>query len=247
MDIEIASLVYLIVFRLTIITAGIVSIVLGYRLFCRGVWPPQQKADGTTVEAELGGNRFTVKNAAPGTCMALFGAAMIGGLLFTAPPEVVLKDSQQVEEDESSAGGHATTRESTFRGEQTGQAPSAVAVGEGGSDLEDSFQQGVAFEKQGKIQKAKGKYEEALVLAVEPMNGLAWLEQQDGNLEDALLFARGAVRLKPDEARFLDTLAVTLCKADKLDEAVEIMKKAAALDPQTFGTKSERLKPGHCQ
>jgi hypothetical protein len=38
-EIALPFIIYVTVFRLAIIAAGIISIILGYRLFCRGVWP----------------------------------------------------------------------------------------------------------------------------------------------------------------------------------------------------------------
>ncbi|RMD51773.1 MAG: hypothetical protein D6828_06730, partial [Nitrospirae bacterium] len=72
MDIAFYFLLYVTVFRLAIIAAGVISIILGYRLFCRGVWPDRGSAQPTEVEAEIAGSHFTLKNAAPGTCFALF-------------------------------------------------------------------------------------------------------------------------------------------------------------------------------
>ena len=60
-----AFIVYLTLFRLAIIAAGVVSIVLGYRLFLRGVWPEAPSSQGTSIDADIAGSRFTVKNAAP--------------------------------------------------------------------------------------------------------------------------------------------------------------------------------------
>jgi len=50
--------VYLVLFRLSIIAAGIISVVLGYRLFIKGVFPRgdiPQSAGGHSVDAEVAG------------------------------------------------------------------------------------------------------------------------------------------------------------------------------------------------
>ena len=82
MDLPLVFILYLTLFRLAIIAAGIISLVLGYRLFCRGVWPSEGvRQDGereqTLTEARIIGARFTLKNAAPGTAFALFGVVII--------------------------------------------------------------------------------------------------------------------------------------------------------------------------
>lgn len=75
-----AFVLYLTFFRLAIIAAGITSIVLGYRLFARGVFPKtyvNPPLQGENVTAEFAGAKFTLRNAAPGTCFALFGMIII--------------------------------------------------------------------------------------------------------------------------------------------------------------------------
>jgi tetratricopeptide (TPR) repeat protein len=198
------------------------------------VWPQQTQADGTTVEAELGGTRLTVKHAAPGTCFALFGVLIIGWMLTADPPEVTINNLKE-----------GTT--STMRGGGPVTEAQAVSTGEAGSTIDTLMQEGIQFEQQGDTKKAKGKYQEALGLAGAPMNALAWLEQQNGNLDEATVLARLAVRLNPQEARYFDTLAVTLCKLGQGDEAFEVMRKAATLNPPKFGTKPDRIKEGHCE
>ena len=87
MTVTSAFIVYLTLFRLAIIAAGVVSIVLGYRLFVRGVWPEAKTSRGTSIDAEVAGSRFTVKNAAPGTCFAV--------LVFRLPPTPSVNHSSQ--------------------------------------------------------------------------------------------------------------------------------------------------------
>ena len=70
---------YMIFFRLALIATGITCIVLGYRLFILGVYPSAAKGKDKDdeVSAEVGGAKFTMKNAAPGTSFALFGVIII--------------------------------------------------------------------------------------------------------------------------------------------------------------------------
>ena len=73
------------------ISSGVISIVLGYRLFCRGVWPSSNTSQGTDVEANVAGSRFKLKNAAPGTCFALFGGVIICIMFAKGSPELTLE------------------------------------------------------------------------------------------------------------------------------------------------------------
>lgn len=96
MDILETFVVYLILFRLAIIIAGVVSIFLGYRLFAIGVWP-KGNSGGTDVGANIAGSRLTLKNAAPGTCFALFGVIIITAMFIGGNPEMTfdsIKDAQ---------------------------------------------------------------------------------------------------------------------------------------------------------
>jgi len=70
------------------------------------------------------------------------------------------------------------------------------------------FEEGMGLEEQGDTANAQAKYREAVTLASGPMNGLAWLYQQNGQLDAALSLAQTAVQLMPDDAGFADTLAV---------------------------------------
>ena len=85
MDLTAEFLIYATLFRLAIIGAGVFAIVLGYKLFVRGVMPEGR----TEGELDAGQIRLTVKNAAPGTCFALFGAAMVSVMLIQGNPELL--------------------------------------------------------------------------------------------------------------------------------------------------------------
>ena len=90
MTVTTAFIIYLILFRLAIITAGAISIVLGYRLFCKGIGWTERSGKGTDASAKVGHFSFTLKNAAPGTCFALFGVVLISVMFATGGPELTL-------------------------------------------------------------------------------------------------------------------------------------------------------------
>ena len=89
METQTVFIIYLTIFRMAIICAGVTSIILGYKLFVRGVFRPasQSDAEGQNVVAEIAGARFTLRNAAPGTCFSLFGAIIIAVMFLTGGPE----------------------------------------------------------------------------------------------------------------------------------------------------------------
>ncbi|MCA9468114.1 MAG: hypothetical protein KC643_22095 [Nitrospira sp.] len=228
MDTILAFIIYLTLFRLTIIIAGIICIVLGYRLFCRGVWPIHGQDRGTSVEAEFDGSRLTLKNAAPGTCFALFGAIIIGVMFWAGSPEGIFEETKSI-----------LRGKTPFPAETQGDTTQDLAI----SAL---TQEGINFEKNNNKEKAKEKYLEAVILAVEPMNGLAWLYQQEGKIKEALTLAQLVAQVRPEEVRFLDTLAVVLCKSGDHKAAIHFMEKATKLDSAKFSKKLSRFKTGGC-
>ncbi|MCW5205025.1 hypothetical protein VU02_03775 [Desulfobulbus sp. N2] len=75
--------IYAAISRLAVIGAGFGCVVMGYRLFVLGVMPQS----GSDIDAKGGQIRLTIKNAAPGTCFALVGLAMILAMLAQGNPE----------------------------------------------------------------------------------------------------------------------------------------------------------------
>jgi hypothetical protein len=107
MALSTSLLIYLLSYRLAIIAAGIISIVLGYLLFCRGVWPKEGK--GSDVDAKIGASRLTLKNAAPGTCFAFFGAILISIMVATGKPEAVKETLIEINGADSLGAKNVTT------------------------------------------------------------------------------------------------------------------------------------------
>jgi hypothetical protein len=68
-----------------VLVCGQVSIVLGYRLFVKGL-----DASGSGLEAGATGVTLKLSNVAPGTFFALFGSAIIATLIWTAPTQIVI-------------------------------------------------------------------------------------------------------------------------------------------------------------
>lgn len=83
-----AIIFYLLFFRLAVVSAGVIAIILGYRLFIHGTQIIPPKSSDQEIEVKFGVTQFTLKNTAPGTCFALFGAALIITMLIQSPPGV---------------------------------------------------------------------------------------------------------------------------------------------------------------
>ena len=233
MDIASAFIVYVTLFRLAIIAAGVISIVLGYRLFCRAVEGADGRDQGTSLTANIAGSSFTLKNAAPGIFFALFGVLVISIMFAQGSPQLMLDTLQNAARIESGGKPEPTVARLTLRGEE--------------QDLQTLTQKGIAAEQQHDTTGAMRAYQDALNLMATPMNYLAWLYQEQGKFDESLPLAHLAVQLVPEKAEFLDTLAVTLCKAGKHSEALPLMEKAAHLQPSKFGERLQRFTQSSCQ
>jgi Tetratricopeptide repeat len=216
-------IVYVTVFRLAIIAAGVASMVMGYRLFIRGIFPAGG-AD-SSIDVKALGSGFTLKNTAPGTCFAIFGVVLIVAMLIQGSPQFTAEMIQKA------AGADAPTMSSKLelRGAQTQDAFDALV------------EKGVAYEKAGDTSHAAEAYQQALAGLAVPMNQLAWLYYQQSKTEQALPLARMAAQIDPENPAVLDTLAEVLARHGDRAEAVKWMEKAASLDTQYRG-KLEELK-----
>ena len=214
-------IIYLTAFRLAIIAAGIISIVLGYRLFCKGIWPDTGSGKGTDVDTEIGGWKFKLQNAAPGTCFAMFGVLIISVMFATGGPQMTVEEGP-------------------------GKESSIILRGEIDTDIDtdilnDIVEKGDHYYKQGDTDRAIAEYQKALNIMAAPMNHLAWIYQGQGRGDEALPLSRLAVQFSPNNANFLHTLAEILFEAREYAEALRLMEKAVRLD-DGYREKLERFR-----
>lgn len=216
-------LVYVTVFRLAIIAAGVISMILGYRLFVRGIYPIGKSE--STIDFKAAGSGFTLKNAAPGTSFAIFGVALIAVMLVQGNPKLTYEMMQ----NENGADNLATSTKLEMRGAETPDAFSTLV------------EKGKAYERAGDTSHAIEAYQQALTGMATPMNQLAWLYYQQSKTEQALPLARMAVQIDPQNPAILDTLAEVLARHGDRAEAEQWMEKAAALD-ERYRAKLQELK-----
>lgn len=102
----IVTVIYVLVWRLSVLACGLVSIILGYRLFMSGL-----TAHEGSLEAGMGKSSLKLGNIAPGTFFALFGAAIIATIVWTSPAEIVIpKDALQATGQVEAGRGGLTVR-----------------------------------------------------------------------------------------------------------------------------------------
>jgi tetratricopeptide (TPR) repeat protein len=214
MDTEVAFLLYAGAFRGAVIAAGVICVFLGYRLFCRGVLGEGLKENA--IEARVGGAGLTLKNAAPGTAFALFGAGLIATMTIQGMPQFARKPPPAGTQDSAASGSDGLT----MRGEDQ-------------ATLHTLTQRGQEAERLHKTDEALRAYEQAVNQMAAPINNLAWLYIQRGDMAKALPLARLATQLGPgDGANRLDTLATALQKNGNIDEAVKVMREAVRVNPE---------------
>ena len=126
-------LLYVALYRLTVLAIGALSIYLGFRLFHRSPDRHQRRPETASAEVEAGGFKVSMHNVWPGVYFALFGTALIGLMLWQGAPQLTLQDIQ-----ETTATGTKTTKTVDVRFDPTvqlgGPLPQSVS---GNSDISD--------------------------------------------------------------------------------------------------------------
>lgn len=78
--------IYLIVYRSLIIIVALVSIILGYKLFIKGITESE-----ASLGAETSGFNIKLKNIAPGGLFLIFGVFLICYMLYSGSPQLTLE------------------------------------------------------------------------------------------------------------------------------------------------------------
>jgi len=230
MDITWGFLGYLTAYRLSIIGVGALSIALGYRLFCKGLYP-HAEVESTEFHAKLGETELSLVSAGPGLFFALFGVIVISVMIVQGNPELTLKKNQSQKETPAKVLRY----ENVPRVNQ--EVPQMELTMRGNQDNNNAIlfkiNHGMKLERDGKIDDAIMLYRDALKLTTPAMNGLAWLYLTERNDQQLLtnLLSELSVQLCPDEANYWDTYAEILFKDKQFRKAYAAKKKAIALDP----------------
>ena len=202
-------LIYAALFRLAIVGAGALSIWLGFRLFLQDV-AAATTGPPTDAEAKIGDLLFSLRGAAPGTCFALFGAAIISVMIWTGLPELSLQEDR---------GPGTTARSLALKGSPRS---SPVPAGPPASTYEDALLRGDGLLTDGRYADAAAAYAAALTDgrvrlgdAARAFNQLAWSMHQLGRHAEAAGLADIAVGLEPDNPVYADTLSRTRAAAER--------------------------------
>lgn len=207
---------YLTIHRVLVFAAGILAIVLGYRLLMRGLpGGGGQGAQSQSVEASVGKAKLSARNLAPGSLFALFGAVMVAGMALHRPPEISL--------DQLAAGG--ARMRATMRGDE----PSSRQDG--------SAAEALRLLEEGNVKGAAAMAAQVARSSAADWNNVAWVNASaGGNADVALALAQAAVAAAPTSAEFLHTLATVQRWRGELPAALRSLRQAAAIDPRFAAT-----------
>jgi tetratricopeptide (TPR) repeat protein len=220
-------IIYALMFHLAVIAAGIVAIVLGYKLFAYGV----RHRGATSVDVQAGQVKLTLDNAGPGTIFALFGASIIVFMLFQGSPELIREDIPHLRSSPSVDTQQKMTR-TQLKGKGDNEPSEAL------QHFEQAFMQGVQQQQAGNAEAAIEAYNKALSDSEVPLskaaavfNQLAWIYNEQNRIDEALALARVATTVYGNNPAYFDTLALILLGRGEHKAAEQAAKTAVDLDP----------------
>ncbi|XCN71904.1 MAG: hypothetical protein Q3M24_16565 [Candidatus Electrothrix aestuarii] len=171
-------LLYVTVYRLSVLAIGALSIYLGFRLFHNAAGSRETPVDSAgTASAEGGSFKLTMTSILPGTYFALFGTVIIGIMLWEGQPEMLRKEV--VETKAQNGSESKSLKEESYRDPKVNL--DAVPV----SALEQEWK---TLGKSGAIQAD----------AAVPFVNIARAWQEEGRVGEALAMARLAYLYGPE-------------------------------------------------
>ena len=202
MEITTGFFIYSTLFRLAIITVGIVSILLGYLLFIKD--PVGQGK--TTASLQKGGFNISLKNFWPGTYFALFGTVIISLMLWQGNPQLVFEELKTMT-DATTVGKNVieTNRTITMRGDC--------------NDIEDCWE-------------FLSNPQQTLKQAAQPISRISDLWHEEKRTKEALALAKLTVKIDPRNSTYLAKLARLFLANKEPEKSLKIMEAAAELDDQ---------------
>ena len=95
MTISTEFLIYVALYRLTVLTVGALSIYLGFRLFTRTGEDSQGQSGADMEEVKAWKVRFSLTYFWPGSFLVFFGTGLIGVMLWQGAPQLTLEDIRE--------------------------------------------------------------------------------------------------------------------------------------------------------
>jgi tetratricopeptide (TPR) repeat protein len=194
---EIAFIVYALAFRLSGMLVGALCLILGFRLFVLGVMP----REGSDIDAETGNVRLSVKNAAPGSVFAAFGAVIVCTMILAGLPAL----------ERPAAEGGATL---SLRGDRP-------ALSDPETDRAEIAQ----------LAGVLSNNEMPLGEAAPSLRELAQVYLRQGRLDEAFAYVSLAITINRSDAAALMLLSEIETARGNPERAGAALRAALALDP----------------
>ena len=223
-------IIYALLFRLFIIAAGVVAIVLGYKLFVQGIVDNEKSC----VRAQACSIGLTLYNAAPGSVFALFGAFVIIVMLIQGNPELLVEEVGK---------GSASSYEPSgmriqLKGGQGDEEGNETHISETNNSFQQVFNRGKQQHRFKNSAEAENLYYQALSIsqvslyqAAKVFNELAWMYRGQGRIDEAIAMARVATSSDDMNPAYFDTLALALLDKGEPELALKAAEASVAIDP----------------
>lgn len=233
---------YTLIFRLTIIIVGLVSIVLGYKLF--SIERNNNSNQVEKITASLLGIKFILNGVGSGALLTVFGIFLIIGMLVTNAPEFSFEEVKtKIFQGEKSKASLALAE---LDGDRQKEEIITRYQVKGDDDYVQSYKSCVEIlvEQYDDSQAGNGKkdelYQRALVECnqglIEVMsntfNELALVYLSEKNSEKAKYFSEVSVFLFDKDPYFLDTLANVYLALKNYDLAYQYASLSVQVDPR---------------
>ncbi|MCI5164205.1 MAG: hypothetical protein D3917_19770 [Candidatus Electrothrix sp. AX5] len=204
-------MLYVTVYRLSVLAIGALSIYLGFRLFSRLPGQADSAEIASSAGVQAGEFKLRVTNFLPGIYFALFGTVLIGIMLWQGPPQLKTEDVH-----EKTAFGEKTTSRAAVRRDDNIHLDGALRQER--SDLRAESK--VSLDQEWKMLDKPGMIEaEAAV----PLANIAREWNKEGRIGEAVAMARLAYLYGPeiDKAAHLSLFAELLDANGNRQEAAD--------------------------
>lgn len=227
-------MVYTLIFRLAIVAAGVVSIILGYKLFTRS---NAQQDLSQEFSASAVGAKFLLKGGGSGTIFSLFGIVLISVMVLTNRPELVLEKigkNSDLQDKVQSKSDRALYRYK-FKGDGAGSENISFCVNNYMAEVNQSDDLYKKIEMYLAVVNICGN--QNFELLFDSFNELALLYMEAGETRKALDLAKVTVLIYPEDAYYLDSLANIYVKLNQYEEAYRYAKMSVTISPQIVAHK----------
>lgn len=224
-------MIYTLIFRLAVVAVGLVSIVLGYKLFTHE--SGFSKSSNQEFSASSGNAKLSLKGVGSGSLFSLFGIGLICTMVVTHRPEFVLEEIKNQSQPEETIERNSVSNNYRYRfkGDRSNLDDIAVCLNNYIADIDGSV-----LDKQTKIENyqkiAESCSNRIFKILFDSFNELALLHIEVGEINKALELARLCSLLYPTDEYYLDTLANIYIVLKEYEKAYVYAKKSVEIAPQ---------------